>query len=318
MKLQLTISWWNAEDRNAEIDAGHNEALKESGMERAGEMIAKGFTSGELSDWVRMHDTDPEDGIPYRGWWELKEVEEAVDLPEGWLILPEDLVTHLNDWRGACEIAIAHIEAGDAMEYQDVRDYWQNKIHLLNNAEWKIGHAGIDKGAFNLPHGWDLAPAELQSNLHVWKQACEVAVSKSAPRHPETWADDKGYWEKQLRVIKRIEDLLYPAQDSKFPWVSVLSALPSVPAHHIRGEKPFIVKKADGSVHVAHLFAGRPNPERSTWRVDEEGNKERHWVALEGGGSDTDRILSDVIKWTFLPGTDGDLTNFVEHTSRPE
>jgi len=318
MNVQINIDWWKAEDRSSSIDEGHKAALMETGIERACQMIADGYSSGELSDWVRMHDTDPEDGIPYRGWWELKEVEEAVDLPEGWLIMPEDLVTHLNDWRGACEIAIAHIEADDAMEHQDLRDSWQNKIYLLNNAEWKLGNAGIDKGAFDLPQGWDLAPAELESNLHVWKQACEVAVAKSAPRHPETWADDKGYWEKQLHVIKRIEDLLNTAQSSKSPWTSVSSALPSIPANHIRGEKPFIVKLADGSVHVAHLFAGHPNAERNTWRVDEDGKRERHWVALEGGGPDTDRILSDVIEWMFLPGTEGDLTNFVEHASLPE
>jgi hypothetical protein len=314
MNVQIKIDWWKAEDRSAAIDAGHLAALRESGVERAAKMIAEGYTSGELSDWVRMYDTDPEDGIEYRGWWSLNDIEEKASLPEGWEIVPEDLVSHRNDWRGACEIALANIAADDAMVFQDLRDHWQNRIYLLNNVDWKIAQSEIDKEALSLPQGWDIAPVELKAQLQTWKQACELALTHSPGRDPETRADDKSYWKKQLRVLRRIEDLLNAEHGkAESPWIPVTSALPSIPEHHIRGEKPFIVKRADGSVHVAHLLAGRPDFASGTWWVDEEGIKQRHWVALEGGESNTDRILSDVVEWMFLPGTEGEMANFVMH-----
>jgi hypothetical protein len=34
-------------------------------------MMAKGCTSGELNDTIVMTDDDPEDGVEYKGWWEI-------------------------------------------------------------------------------------------------------------------------------------------------------------------------------------------------------------------------------------------------------
>ncbi len=312
MKLQINIEWWHGDFE--QIDPRHEDALKESGTARALQQIAQGYTSGELLDDVRVDDADPEDGVHYRGWWSLTEVEEQTSLPQGWEIVPEDLVSHRNDWRGACVIALANIVADDAMVHQDLRDYWQNRIYLLNNVDWKIAQSKVDKEALSLPQGWDIAPAELKTQLKAWKEACAIAVAHTKGPDPETQVDDKGYWMKQQRVLKRIDDLLL-AENGKAesPWIPVATALPSVPKHHLRGDKPLIVKRANGSVLVAYLFAGRPNLERGAWRVGEVEATERHWVALEGGGADTDRILPDVIEWMFLPGTEGDMTNFVVH-----
>jgi len=73
-KITITFGWWQ-DGSDEEIDKGHAEALEETAWERIGEMMKEGFTSGELNDNIHMHNTDPEDGIAYRGWWEIKKEE---------------------------------------------------------------------------------------------------------------------------------------------------------------------------------------------------------------------------------------------------
>jgi len=68
-KIKITYRWWNND--LDEIDSGHILALEETAQDKIYEMLKEGYTSGELLDNVRMHDTDPEDGIEYRGWWEM-------------------------------------------------------------------------------------------------------------------------------------------------------------------------------------------------------------------------------------------------------
>lgn len=65
----IKYRWWN-EDLD-KIDSKHAEALEESAMERVIDMIKEGYTSGMLTDNVRMYDNDLEDGIEYRGWWDI-------------------------------------------------------------------------------------------------------------------------------------------------------------------------------------------------------------------------------------------------------
>ena len=55
----------------SDISQDHLDALDESGMERAMEMIKEGFVEGELHDNIHMHDSDPEDGVEYSGYWRL-------------------------------------------------------------------------------------------------------------------------------------------------------------------------------------------------------------------------------------------------------
>ena len=65
MKKQLTVTWWNDEDR--EFTEQEQGILQESSIQRADEMIRGGFICGELNE------TLPDLG-DVRGWWEYKEV----------------------------------------------------------------------------------------------------------------------------------------------------------------------------------------------------------------------------------------------------
>lgn len=75
MKKRLIIEyrWWR-NDRTP-IDERHNEALEESAWDRITKAISEGYQSGQLLDCIRMTDDDPEDGIEYTGWWDLKQEE---------------------------------------------------------------------------------------------------------------------------------------------------------------------------------------------------------------------------------------------------
>ena len=64
----ITYRWWR--DGENVIKSEHVPALEERADEQIVEMMAKGCTSGELSDTIHMTD-DPEDGVEYKGWWEI-------------------------------------------------------------------------------------------------------------------------------------------------------------------------------------------------------------------------------------------------------
>lgn len=317
MKLQVTIEVWNAANPKAEIDSNTVDFLQEVTLERVTSMIQGGYTSGDLSEHIRLDENDPEDGIHYRGAWKLEEINQEDELPEGFEVIPEDLVSHLNDWRIACQIALNNIESPDVMDYQDSLNYWQNKIYLLNNIEWEISRLKESGKAISTPKGWALAPVSLKAGMRDWEEACEIAARHSAGADSVTHTDDRGYWEKQLRTLEKIDELLKMQKaEGPSPWYQADEALPSIPEHHMHSDRPLIVKTTDGKVMPAHLYAGCPNPEEGTWRTDEEGMKERHWVALEGGSDATSRIIPNVKEWMFLPSGDEDRMNFVVHIAR--
>ena len=68
-KITITYRWW----RDGEVKKEHVAALEEAARERISEMAKEGYTSGELHDNIHATDDDPEDGVEYSGWWELKE-----------------------------------------------------------------------------------------------------------------------------------------------------------------------------------------------------------------------------------------------------
>lgn len=68
-KIGIDFHWARADD--ADIPEAHIEALKESAWERIVQMSDEGYTSGELSDFIRVSEDDPEEGVHYRGWWDL-------------------------------------------------------------------------------------------------------------------------------------------------------------------------------------------------------------------------------------------------------
>jgi len=302
MKMQVKMEWWNVQNRQAAIDESHTDALLEAGVQRAAEMIAEGYTSGELHESVCMDDSDP-DGIQYQGYWQLDRDTE-VSMPEGWEIVPVDLVTHLHDWKQACQIQIENIEAGDAMEFQDIRSLWESRIYLLNGVMWKLQRAKVMEFP-DVPAGWAAAPCELRAKLDKWEEACRTAVANTSP-NLETQEDDRAYWQKQVRVIERIKEQLgiEPEQQGK-PWYSAKTHQPSIPVNAICHDQPVLAKRSDGTVLPAYLYGGRPLPDEGSWLIDAEGRKERHWVAVESSASGaTNRIIPDVVEWMFMPGNE--------------
>ncbi len=68
----VTYRWWR--DGGGAVKPEHVPALEERADERIAEMMAEGYTSGELLDNIHMAEDDPEDGVAYRGWWELSKL----------------------------------------------------------------------------------------------------------------------------------------------------------------------------------------------------------------------------------------------------
>lgn len=72
MNSRFVIEYrWTRADGN-DIPEDHVEALEESAWDRAVEMAEHGYTSGDLNDYIRMSEDDPEEGVHYQGWWDLK------------------------------------------------------------------------------------------------------------------------------------------------------------------------------------------------------------------------------------------------------
>lgn len=65
----ITYRWWRGDDK--EIREEHVSLLEEGADNRIHEMIAKGYTCGELNDNIYIDDDDPKDGVEYRGWWKM-------------------------------------------------------------------------------------------------------------------------------------------------------------------------------------------------------------------------------------------------------
>lgn len=56
--------------------------------------------------------------------------------PAGWLPLPGDLLSHIDDWRSAC--TIARDAAPLPTEDMDDRSYWQHQLNVLDRVEAQI------------------------------------------------------------------------------------------------------------------------------------------------------------------------------------
>jgi hypothetical protein len=76
MKGEIKISY-NWERNDGIIPSEHYEALKESALNRAIEMMKEGYREGELHDSIYMNDDDPEDGVEYHGWWKVREFKDT-------------------------------------------------------------------------------------------------------------------------------------------------------------------------------------------------------------------------------------------------
>jgi len=69
-KIVISYNWKRSDGKK--IKPSHVEALEESAMTRINELMQNGYVSGELQDNVHMTPHDPEDGISYHGWAEIK------------------------------------------------------------------------------------------------------------------------------------------------------------------------------------------------------------------------------------------------------
>jgi hypothetical protein len=77
-RINILYRWWRTDDKA--IKPGHLEALEESAQDRIKEQMSAGNTSGELCDTIRMTDRDGEDGIEYRGYWEMRVTNEEEEV----------------------------------------------------------------------------------------------------------------------------------------------------------------------------------------------------------------------------------------------
>jgi len=95
MKRKLIISYeWHMQTAtgNEIVPSRYMEFLEETAEERIKEQMAKGFTSGELSDDIHAFSDDPDDGVSFVGSWECTKVhgEPLTDLEIGQRIFWND------------------------------------------------------------------------------------------------------------------------------------------------------------------------------------------------------------------------------------
>lgn len=79
-KFVITYSWNRVDGQPVKEE--HVEALEESAWDRVNEMAGDGYTSGELNAHIHMTESDPEDGVHYRGWWSLETATAMDSQPE--------------------------------------------------------------------------------------------------------------------------------------------------------------------------------------------------------------------------------------------
>jgi hypothetical protein len=72
--LSLSYECWNPAAKNKEIKESHVQQLEEAAWDRIMGMIKQGYSSGELNASISVDDDDPEDGVEYSGYWEVKEL----------------------------------------------------------------------------------------------------------------------------------------------------------------------------------------------------------------------------------------------------
>lgn len=69
-RIAVTYHWQNVNNPEQPVKVGHIQALEATANEQIFKGLSEGYFSGELNDTVRFDESDGEDGIAYRGWWE--------------------------------------------------------------------------------------------------------------------------------------------------------------------------------------------------------------------------------------------------------
>ena len=80
MDVTIKINYTWTCDSGIAIPEKHKEALSEDAMSRIFEMRSEGYSSGELSTFVRFGKNEgpeeDEEGLSYTGWWSINTQEE--------------------------------------------------------------------------------------------------------------------------------------------------------------------------------------------------------------------------------------------------
>ena len=69
VRQTITYRWWKKDQ--TKIKPSHIEELDELAEKRIAEMRVEGMTSGELIENLCLSNEDPNEGIDYKGWWEV-------------------------------------------------------------------------------------------------------------------------------------------------------------------------------------------------------------------------------------------------------
>jgi len=65
----IRYRWWRND--KSEIKPEHIKPLEDAANDIILKMMSEGYISGVLNDNIHMTDDDPQDGVEYRGWWEV-------------------------------------------------------------------------------------------------------------------------------------------------------------------------------------------------------------------------------------------------------
>lgn len=65
-------------------------------------------------------------------------MDDRVGVPDGWRLVPEDLLTHLGDWQTACQIAPQH--AAPATADSDDTSYWDHQLRTIAKIRAALNH----------------------------------------------------------------------------------------------------------------------------------------------------------------------------------
>ena len=72
MERKITITYHMFNDEGESPKEGHISEVENDAMSRIMQKLEEGYTSGELHTNIRMLDDDPEEGITYSGWFDIK------------------------------------------------------------------------------------------------------------------------------------------------------------------------------------------------------------------------------------------------------
>lgn len=144
----ITYRWWRS--GKLKINPDHVPTLEEKADERIAEMMAQGFTSGELHDHIHMTAKDPENSIEYSGYWEVKqpvgagdrgaEISRAVDFAD-----PDVKLHPFDRIREILLLALWREKAGDCPHTSDgaVREWrdaaikrYRTDVNLYRSVEY--------------------------------------------------------------------------------------------------------------------------------------------------------------------------------------